>query len=99
MIAQLRFDEPHARTADPDTSHSGARDASRKAQTNRDLALAVLAANPRGLTDFELSDLTGIAQTSIGKRRGELRDAGRVIDSGHRRPSPSGSSAIVWAVA
>lgn len=47
-------------------------------------------------TDFELADVTGTAQTSIGKRRGELVKAGLVEATSERRPSPSGSPAVVW---
>ena len=46
-----------------------------------------------------IPDVTGVAQTSIGVRRHELVAAGLVIDSGLRRPAPSGSLAIVWRVA
>jgi hypothetical protein len=53
---------------------------------------------PDGLTDFELADIMGRQQTSAGKRRGELRDIGLVSDTGYRRPAPSGSMAIVWAI-
>lgn len=35
-------------------------------------------------------------QTSAGKRRGELRDMGLVFNTGNRRPSDTGSPAIVW---
>lgn len=85
-----------ARRTDPDTSHAAALDVIPHASHDRRLALGVLRSHPDGLTDFELADLTGIQQTSIGKRRGELRDAGLVRDSGRRRPAPSGSMAIVW---
>ena len=61
-------------------------------------ALLTLRDHPEGLTDFELGDLIGRQQTSAGKRRGELRDLGLVRDSGARRASPSGSSAIVWII-
>lgn len=53
------------------------------------------------LTDFELASQTGWQQTSIGKRRGECRDAG-LIEAAEvngqplRRPSPSGSMAQAW---
>ena len=86
-----------ARASDPATSHAAARDALPNAKTNRARALSLLRQFPDGLTDFELADLTGVQQTSIGKRRGELRDAGLVYDTGTRRPSPSGSQAVVWA--
>ncbi len=87
---------PAARLTDPDTSHAAAEDAQENASTHRARALALLQSHPDGLTDFELADLTGLQQTSIGKRRGELRDRGLVRDSGRRRPAPSGSLAIVW---
>jgi hypothetical protein len=35
-------------------------------------------------------------QTSVGKRRGELRDLGLIEDSNTARPAPSGALAIVW---
>lgn len=85
-----------ARRTDPTTSHQAAADARTNATTHRARVLATLRAHPEGLTDFELAAILGLQQTSAGKRRGELRDAGQVCDSGARRPSPSGSSAIVW---
>jgi hypothetical protein len=67
--------------------------------TDRRKALAALvAAGDDGLTDFELAARLSRQQTSSGKRRGELRDLGLVADTGRRRPAPSGSAAIVWAI-
>lgn len=86
------------RRTDPDTSVQAAERASKRAPRHRELAWKTLLAHPEGLTDFELAELTGLAQTSVGKRRGELRDKGFVVDTGKRRPSPSGSPSIVWAV-
>jgi DNA-binding transcriptional ArsR family regulator len=92
-----------ARRSDPVTSHMAAADASRHAPTNRQRALEALRrAGEQGLTDFELAAATGLAQTSVGVRRKELRDAGlveAVTDSSGalvKRPAPSGSMAIVW---
>ncbi len=76
---------------------------------HRTIALAALyAAGPDGLTDFELERATGVGQTSIGKRRGELVDEDLVTDlhedtdNGPRpvkRPTPSGrSKAQVWVI-
>ena len=90
------FASPVTRRDDPHTSWAAAQDAARGADTHRARALAALRAAPDGLTDFELADRLGVQQTSIGKRRGELRDAGLVADSGFRRRAPSGSLAIVW---
>jgi DNA-binding transcriptional ArsR family regulator len=88
-----------ARRGDPETSHQAARDAHVNAKTHRARVLAMLEAHPGGLTDFELAERLGLQQTSAGKRRGELRDAGLVVDSGSKRPAPSGSAAIVWCAA
>lgn len=90
------YSRPVARRTDPETSHQAAAIAELKAVGNRALALSTLRAHPAGLTDFELAELTGLQQNSVGKRRGELRDAGLVEDSGERRPSTTGSPAIVW---
>ncbi len=84
----------NVRATDPDTSHSAA---APDRAIDRERALKALRqAGDNGLTDFELGELIGRQQTSAGKRRGELRDAGRVRNSGRRRPAPSGHGAIVW---
>jgi hypothetical protein len=51
-----------------------------------------------GLTDFELAANLNRQQTSVGKRRGELRDLGLIYATSVRRLAPSGSAAIVWAL-
>lgn len=95
-VTQPSLFGPTARASDPDTSHAAALRARPKAGTNRDLALRVLRQHPAGLTDFELADRTGVAQTSIGVRRKELVQMGLVRATTGRRPAPSGSLAIVW---
>lgn len=91
---------PLARKSDPETSHQAAKDATPRAGTHRARALQALReAGPNGLTDFELAERTGIAQTSIGVRRKELADAGYVKPTGQTRPAPSGSAAMVWRAA
>lgn len=97
MSTQLSFDAPTARRTDPSTSHQAALRASVTAGTNRALALKVLREHTEGLSDFALAEITGIPQTSIGVRRGELVKAGLVADSGRRGKSPSGSACIIWA--
>lgn len=90
------FDQPTARRSDPWTSHEAARRATPRAASNRQRAWAALRAYGP-MTDFELAEITGVAQTSIGVRRGELVKAGLVEKvPGVRRPSPSGSPAQVW---
>jgi len=95
--AVCRPGEPVARLTDPETSRQAAQDAKALSGQHRLLAFAALrAAGEHGLTDFELADLTGVAQTSIGVRRKELVRAGYVEPTPMRRPAPSGSAAIVW---
>jgi CRP-like cAMP-binding protein len=84
------------RVPDRDTSVSAAKAVAPSRVTNRAVALDLLRKHPGGLTDFELADLSGLQQNSIGKRRGELVAQGLVRDSGLRRPSTTGSPAIVW---
>jgi hypothetical protein len=98
----LPFDDeapftPSARRTDPDTTQASAVAHAELRRRDQARALAALrSAGVTGLTDFELGDRIGRQQTSAGKRRGELRDAGLVRDSGRRRKAPSGSLAIVW---
>jgi hypothetical protein len=98
---QLTFDSlvPTARHSDPETSHQAAALAEPRAKTNRAYALRLLLeAGANGLTDFELAERSGIAQTSIGVRRGELVKQGLAArhPDAITRHSPSGASSIVW---
>jgi hypothetical protein len=88
-----------ARRTDPDTSHeAAARQTPDKTRADHDKVLRALRDHPAGLNDFELESVTGVAQTSIGVRRGELMAAERgalVEYAGVKRPSPSGSPSRV----
>lgn len=86
------------RTTDPDTSRLAAKASPELRARDRWQVLLLHAANPDGLTDFELAALGRRQQTSFGKRRGELRDAGYIVETDDRRPAPSGASAIVWRI-
>jgi hypothetical protein len=89
---------PTARASDPGTSHTAAARASVRAATDRALVLRIHQQWTAGLTDFELAELAGRQQTSLGVRRGDLRKAGLIRDSGLKRPAPSGSPATVWII-
>ena len=90
-------DAPMCRTGDPDTAQAAAAEQTpARLSTGRTLALRGLAQGPA--TDFELAERVGRAQTSIGCRRKDLVRAGLAADTGRRRPSPSGSPSIVWAL-
>jgi hypothetical protein len=77
-----------ARATDPVTSVMAAEKVAPHASAGRMLALKCLYEHREGLDDFQLSDLTGWKQTSMGKRRGELEAAG-YVEKAERRLSPS----------
>jgi hypothetical protein len=90
---------PTARGSDPDTSHDAARQTTPRSNATRLTALGLLAmAGDHGATDFELAAQSGLQQTSIGVRRGELVRMGYAEASGRTRQAPSGSRATVWVV-
>lgn len=90
------FEQHDARLSDAPTSHAAARRAGEHRTKNQESVLKALRDNPEGLTDFELGALTGLQQTSAGKRRLELERAGLVVRTQKRRPAPSGALAIVF---
>ncbi len=49
-----------------------------------------------GATDQEVAGALGMLSDTSRARRVELRDRGQIVDSGRRRPSPSGRPATVW---
>lgn len=93
-----------ARTADPDTAHGAALAAANT--DHRAVYAAILAVvHEHGpLTDYHLSlhvarrTGTPILRTSVGKRRGELRDMGLMCNSGHRAKTDTNTTAIRWAL-
>ena len=86
-----------SRHTDPETAHiaAGANEDIRGTQR-----IAVMAHyRERGITgstDYEPGEKLCILRTSAGKRRKELCEAGLIVDSGTRRPTDTGSTAIVW---
>lgn len=99
----LDWKAPQAfRNTDPPTSREAAERANMHASHGRMVVLEQLAL--RAMTDFELAAATGWLATSIGKRRHECMMAGlveRALDGRGedvRRPSPSGSPALVWSI-
>lgn len=85
---------PAVRLSDPVTSHAAA--ARCRAGSLARRVAEVLAAFPAGLTDREIAAVLGEADRlgSVVKRR---QDVG-AVDTGLRRPTPSGCEAIVWAL-
>lgn len=90
---------PSARRTDPPTSHQAAAANQLIRRKDRwDVLAAHFEHSIGGLTDFELAAILQRQQTSVGKRRGELRDVGLIEALHDRRPAPSGSAAIVWRI-
>ena len=65
---------------------------------DRVLVLGVYVRHPQGLTDHELTDITGRQYNSIGKRRTDLYQDGYIENSGLKKLTPNNSSAIIWRV-
>ena len=57
---------------------------------------SILLSGEKGRTDEEVQDLTRMNPSTQRPRRIELQRDGAVYDSGRRRSTKSGRSAIVW---
>ena len=83
------------------TSRAGAERIKSHAETLEEFVLSVLTvAGDRGLSDFEIQDAAsreGITSL-LRPRRATLLARGDIIDSGRRRPAPSGLAVTVWTV-
>lgn len=95
---------PFAHTDGHDTEHAAAASVRLSSKTIATKVLSLLVeAGELGLTDDEGAQLLtaryGFAgdRLTFGRRRHELRVAGRVAKTGLRRRTPSGRQAIVWA--
>jgi len=96
---------PRARNTDPTTSHQAAGSVATDTIT-RTQALILEALRAHGpLTDEQLCQRIAdverkpVSVSGIRTRRSELVTAGCVVDTGHRQPTRTGRSAIVWNVA
>ena len=88
-----------ARNDHPDTSHEAASKVKNTGLLRRKVFLFILEQGERGATDEEIIDRfsrAGYTPNGIRPRRVELVRAEFVVDSGARRPTRSGRSAIVW---
>lgn len=82
------------------TSEAAARAVEPRSGTQRLTVLELIReAGERGLTDEELSRLTGWSGNTVRPRRGELVRDGWVVASDLRRSTPQGHAAIVWIAA
>lgn len=93
--------QPGAVRADaPDTSVAAAEAIAPATGTQRELVFSTIFTSGRnGMTDEEVQQALGMNPSSQRPRRGELVDAGLVVDSGVRRDTQAGLEAIVWVAA
>jgi hypothetical protein len=83
-----------------DTSAEAAEAIAPAAATLRAKALVqIRAAGATGRTAEELAGVMGVDRVSVQPRTSELRNAGKIMDSGQRRENASsGKRAVVWVV-
>lgn len=80
-----------------DTEQAAAERVRPRTGTQRRRVLAAFVrAYPEGRTDDELVAELGLTPNSVRPRRVELVRGGWLVDSGERRPTPTGSPAVVW---
>jgi len=83
----------------PRNTRAAARPGPRRAETDRQRVLKLLIERgSAGATDAEIAAVLKLPPDSAKPRRVELRQLGLVIDSGLRRPTPTGHLATVWCV-
>jgi hypothetical protein len=100
VVSQLGlFDAPGgARRSDPDTSVAAARAHPTLRNSQRLALLRAFALVGRGLTDEEAGEIAGIRRVADTRRCSELRGAGLIADTGERRPTSTGSMAMVCRI-
>lgn len=89
---------PRARFTDPVTSHEAARAVTADRQRDAHRLVLQLLAEHGPLSDFDLARLTGLKQTSVGVRRGELVELGQVERFDRAGVSDTGRACIRWAL-
>lgn len=82
-----------------DTSAQAAAEMAPKAATLRQMALDALREADEPLTADEVAARLRMDRLSIRPRITELRNAGRVVDSGQRGTTRAGKTAVKWIAA
>jgi len=81
-----------------DTSRAAAQHIEPSASSLRQTVLNLLSKHKKGLTSEELAAKASVSYASIQPRTSELRNGGKIADSGARRPNASGRASIVWTL-
>lgn len=90
--------EGWAHRASSDTERAAARLVAPRTGTWRSRVLREIASCLAGATDWELHKALGGNLYTVAPRRKELVEMGWIRDSGERRPTNNGASAIVWTM-
>lgn len=85
-----------ARRTGPSTSRAAAARVVAKSEL-MDAVAATLRLHPDGLTDGELFEVMGLPSHLRGSMIRRRKDAG-AVDTGLRRPTPTGRASIVWTL-
>lgn len=94
------FSVTHARRSDPETSKESAARAESLAGEHCRMIAQALSEMPHGGTCDEVADVIRVLNRhQVGRRMSDLVKDRIVVDSGNRRPTPSGRKAIVWLIA
>ena len=95
---------PRARTSDPETSHHAAGTVTQLAVTRTQNLILEALRGHGPLTDEELcfrladAQAEAVSVSGVRTRRSELVTAGHVVDTGRRKPTRTGRTAIVWGI-
>ena len=95
-MTQMLLGEAHARTTDPTTSHQAAQRVALEACRMEVIVLEAIKLFPEGATSHEIVEATGLTWQTATPRIRPLVNKGLVVDSGVRRPGPTGKKCIVW---
>ena len=79
-----------------DTSEAAARSNYKGKLTIRDRVLQLLQKVPQALTTEDISELLNVPYVSVQPRLSELREDGKVIDTGERGETKWGKACIKW---
>ena len=91
------FVRTHVRTTCPDTSKAAARTAARPASKHRQRIVDALERSDGPLTAEQLADrIPELDRHQVMKRISDLKNDGRVVDSGRRLKNASGRPAVAW---
>jgi predicted HTH transcriptional regulator len=85
-----------ARNTDPDTSKYAAESAATRAKRHKRITLTAIIENGPS-TSEEIAAMTSLTHAQAWRRVSDLKNDGKIFDTGVRRRNHSGRMAIVWA--